>query len=85
MIKYGLLTVAALLLYFLLLRPVIKTLKGESKMVEHYKTVEELESELSGRPLQLEGPNAEAAKLREQVMNSGNVPAQIIKTWLKEG
>lgn len=85
MIKYGLLTVAALLLYFLLLRPLIKTLKGESKMVEHYKTVEELESELSGRPLQLEGPNAEAIKLREEVMNSENVSAQIIKTWLKEG
>ncbi len=85
MIKYGLLTVAALLLYFLLVRPLIKTLKGEEKMVEHYKTVEQLESELSGKPLQLEGPNAEARKLREDVMNSGDVPAQIIKTWLKEG
>lgn len=85
MIKYGLLTVAALLLYFLLVRPLVKTLRGESKMVEHYKTVEELESELSGRPLQLEGPNAEAIKLREVVMNSENVSAQIIKTWLKEG
>ncbi len=85
MIKYGLLTVAALLLYFLLVRPLVKTLKGESKMVEHYKTVGQLESELSGVPLQLEGPNVEAAKLREQVMNSDNVSAQVIKTWLKEG
>jgi flagellar M-ring protein FliF len=85
MIKYGLLTVAALLLYFLLVRPLIKTLKGEGKMVEHYKTVEQLESELLGRPLQLEGPNAEAVKLREEVMNSENISAQVIKTWLKEG
>ncbi|OEU61894.1 MAG: flagellar M-ring protein FliF [Desulfuromonadales bacterium C00003094] len=85
MVKYGLLTIAALLLYFLLVRPLVKTLKGEGKMVEHYKTVEQLESELSGKPLQLEGPNAEAAKIREQVLNSENVSAQIIKTWLKEG
>ncbi len=85
MVKYGLLTIAALLLYFLLVRPLIKTLKGEGKMVEHYKTVEQLESELSGRPLQLEGPNAEAVQLKEQVMNSENVSAQVIKTWLKEG
>jgi flagellar M-ring protein FliF len=84
MVKYGLLTVAALLLYLLLVRPLVKTLKGEGKMVEHYKTVEQLESELSGKPLQLEGPNAEAVKLREQVMNSENLSAQIIKTWLKE-
>ena len=85
LVKYGLLTIAGLLLYFLLVRPMVKTLKGESKMVEHYKTVEELESELSGQPLQLEGPNAEAMKLKEEIMNAGDVPAQIIKTWLKEG
>ncbi len=84
-IKYGLLSIAALLLYFLLIRPLLKTLKGEGKMVEHYKTVEQLESELSGRPLQLEGPHAEAIKLRNEMMNSDDVSAQIIKTWLKEG
>lgn len=85
MVKYGLLTLAALLLYFLFIRPLVQTLKGQGKLVEHYKTVEQLESELSGHRLQLEGPDAEALKLREEIFQAGNTPAQVIKTWLKEG
>ncbi len=85
LIRYGLLSVAALFFYLLLLRPMIKTLRSEGKMIEHYKTVEQLESELSGRPLQLEGPHADTLKLREEMMKSENLSAQVIKTWLKEG
>lgn len=84
LVKYGLLTVAALLLYFLFIRPLVQTLKGQGKMVEHYKTVEQLESELTGQPLQIEAPEAEAMKLREEIFQADTTPAQVIKSWLKE-
>jgi flagellar M-ring protein FliF len=84
LVKYGLLAVAVLLLYFLFLRPLIKALKGEGKMVEHYKTVEQLESELTGHPLQIEAPDSEANRLREEIFQAETTPAQIIKSWLKD-
>jgi flagellar M-ring protein FliF len=84
LVKYGLLAVAALFLYFLFVRPLVQALKGQGKMVEHYKTVEQLESELTGQPLRLEGPDAEAMKLRQEIIQADNAPAQVIKSWLKE-
>jgi flagellar M-ring protein FliF len=84
LIKYGLLSAGVLLLYFLFIRPLIQTLKGQGKMVEHYKTVEQLESELTGQPLQLESPDAETMKLRKDIFKEEDIPAQIIKSWLKD-
>ncbi|MEZ4598809.1 MAG: flagellar basal-body MS-ring/collar protein FliF [Syntrophotaleaceae bacterium] len=84
LVKYGLLCAAALMLYFLFIRPLLQTLKGQGKMVEHYKTVEQLESELSGQPLQLESPDAETMKLREEIFRTEDAPARIIKSWLKD-
>ena len=84
LVKYGLLTAAILLLYFLFVRPLVQTLKGQGKMVEHYKTVEQLESELTGQPRQIEGPDAETVKLRDDIFHADTTPAQVIKSWLKD-
>jgi flagellar M-ring protein FliF len=84
LVKYGLLTAAILLLYFLFVRPLVQTLKGQGKMVEHYKTVEQLESELTGQPRQIEGPDSETVKLRDDIFHADTTPAQVIKSWLKD-
>ncbi len=85
-IKFALLGLGALLIYFLLVRPMVKTMRGESKRVEHYKTVEELESELTGKPLKLtaDGVDMETMKLRQEITQSPTPPAQVIKAWLNE-
>jgi flagellar M-ring protein FliF len=86
LIKYALLFLAAVLVYFLLVRPMLKTLRNdEPAMVEHYKTVEQLEAELSGEePLQLPGPDDPTERLRKEILQSPAAPIQIIKSWLKE-
>jgi flagellar M-ring protein FliF len=84
LIKYGLLCLGAILLYFLLVRPMVKTLGGEKQRVEHYKTVEQLEAELSGETPLLGAPEDPATKLRKEILQAQNSPAQVIKSWLKE-
>ncbi|MDO3378081.1 flagellar basal-body MS-ring/collar protein FliF [Geoalkalibacter halelectricus] len=83
LIKYALLAIAAALVYFLLVRPLVRTLKTEAKAVEHYKTVEELESEMSQTGM-LPGPRDPMAQIRNEVLAGKATPAQVIKTWLKE-
>ncbi|TKB10296.1 flagellar basal-body MS-ring/collar protein FliF [Desulforhopalus sp. IMCC35007] len=90
MIKYGLIALGALLIYFLLIRPVVKTMKGEVK--EHYKTVEQLEREqklLQQEKVEPELPvepvDDTITQLRREV-NQNQVPtAFIIKNWIQEG
>jgi flagellar M-ring protein FliF len=83
MVKYALLCLAAGLFYFLLIRPLLQILRGEGRMVEHYKTVEQLESEMAGLP---GGTASTEAPL--SLPGGGpaqqNDPAQIIKAWLKD-
>ncbi len=85
--KYVLITLGALLLYFLLIRPIIKTMKGEVE--EHYKTVEELERE------RLEAQDAEeeelieivedaAVVLRREVMRDPVPTAYVLKSWIQK-
>ncbi len=90
-VKIGLITIGALLLYLLMVRPIIKTMKGEVK--EHYKTVEALESErLAAEEEQrlLEGETEEViiedpiVILRREVMANPTPTAHIIKSWLQE-
>lgn len=84
LLKYALLGIAALLLYLLLLRPLLKTLQGEAKRVEHYKTVEQLEAELAAQD-PLPGVMADpAVKLRNEVLQGQAFPAQVIRNWLKD-
>jgi len=84
LIKYGLLCFGALLLYFLLVRPMVKTLRGEERMIEHYKTVEQLESELSGETPLLTAPEDPMTKMRKEILQAQTSPSQVIKSWLKD-
>jgi flagellar M-ring protein FliF len=84
LLKYGLLGVGGLLLYLLLIRPLTKTLQGEAKRIDHYKTVEQLEAELAGRTPLLGAPGDPAVQLRREVLQGQAFPAQVIRSWLKE-
>ncbi len=89
LIKYGLIGLGILLLYFLLVRPVIKTMKGEVKA--HYKTVEQLEREQQQKQIEVEPeepplPVDEAiTALRREVFQNQVPTAYILKNWIQEG
>ncbi len=89
-LKVLLIAIGALLFYFLLIRPIIKTMKGE--VTEHYKTVDELERE---REQQYKAEQEELSrsmihdedqvvKLRKDVMRNPVPTAYIIKNWIQE-
>ncbi|NOY13974.1 MAG: flagellar M-ring protein FliF [Deltaproteobacteria bacterium] len=86
LIKYGLLAVAALMVYLLFLRPLLRTLQGASEETAPMKTVEELEAELQGErgtPL-LGGPSDPLAQIRQEVLGGDMMPVQVVKNWLRE-
>lgn len=85
MLRYVVFLLAGLLGYLLLIRPLLKTLRGESELIEQYKTVEQLESELMAQK-QLPGENPEdpTVALRQKILEAKGSPAQIIKIWLKD-
>jgi flagellar M-ring protein FliF len=89
LVKYGLFGLGILLLYFLLVRPVIKTMKGEVQ--EHYKTVQQLEQEQSQKQIEVEPeepplPVDEAiTTLRREVFQNQVPTAFILKNWIQEG
>jgi flagellar M-ring protein FliF len=78
-LKYLLLFACAVLLYRLLIRPMVKTLQGESIM--HNKTVRQLEHENVQEVKALDPP----ARLRQELEEKSVTPTQVIKAWLKEG
>ncbi len=84
-IKYSLLSVAALLAYLLLLRPLLRTLRGAMESSAPLKTVQELEAELQAQntPL-LGGPGDPLAQIRQEVLGGDMVPVQVVKSWLRE-
>lgn len=86
LVKYLLLGFGALLLYLLLVRPMIRSLKGAGPQPQftQYKTVEELESELSGETPMLSAPSDPAERLRRQLMKSQSSPTQVVKAWMQE-
>lgn len=90
-IKIGLILLGATLLYFLLVRPILKTMKGEVR--EHYKTVEALEQEQleSEQALQLEREHDRLrtsedpiSSIRRTVFENPTPSAHILKHWLQE-
>ncbi len=84
LIKYGLLSIAALMAYLLFLRPLLKTLRSAADQAEPMKTVQELEAELqSGVPM-LGGPGDPLAQIRQEVLGGDMAPVQVVKTWLRE-
>jgi len=90
LIKYSLIAFGVLLIYFLLIRPVVKTMKGEVK--EHYKTVEQLEREQKllqqeeAEPVLPQEPVDDTITELRREVNQNQVPtAFIIKNWIQEG
>ncbi len=90
-VRYGLLLLAALLVYLLLARPVLKALRRPDWVVTPLRTVGEIEAEMAGETGG-EGQKALPAtdldlgrRLREQVISQKAPYAQIIKSWLREG
>ncbi len=94
--KIGLLSLGALLFYFLLVRPIIKTMKGE--VTGHNKTVTELEQAVLDAKIAKEKAEREqemvdfeeiipdsVIALRHQIMQNHVPTAYIIKNWINEG
>ena len=88
MIKYAMIGFGMLLVYFLLIRPIIKNMKSEVQ--QHNKTVKQLEME---QRLQLERPPVEPplpvddaiTALRREVQQNQVPAAFILKNWIREG
>ncbi len=93
LVKYVLIGLGILLLYFFLIRPVIKTMKGEVK--EHYKTVQQLELEQKQKQeqkqieIEPEEPplpvDDAIVALRREVFQNQIPTAFILKNWIQEG
>lgn len=81
LVKYGLVGLGLMLLYFFLVRPLLRSLHRESS--EPYKTVEELESEDSYE-LEERRKHDPTEQLKREIARSEVTPAQIVKTWMKE-
>ncbi len=87
-IKYGLLLVSGLAVYFLMVRPLIKTLRGE--VTEHYKTVEAMEAEaLEKEEAAEEKELKELAqdpllRVKKSVEKNPVFTAHVIKNWIAE-
>lgn len=86
--KIGLIFLSALMGYFLLVRPIIKTLRGEVK--EHYKTVEQLERERLDKLNEIAEeeviPVDDAVLILRRDIAKDPIPtAYIIKNWIQEG
>jgi flagellar M-ring protein FliF len=81
--KYGLLVLGTALLYFLLIRPILRTLaSGIGPGPQRFQTVQELEGDLS--PEQLLSPNDPTLRLRKQILASETSPTQVIRSWLNQ-
>lgn len=96
LVKIGLLSVGALLFYFLMVRPIIRTMKGG--VTDHNKKVMELEQaafkakkdkEMAELKAKYETPEElipdEVMTLRHEVMQNHVPTAYIIKNWINEG
>ncbi|OQX20567.1 MAG: flagellar M-ring protein FliF [Desulfobulbaceae bacterium A2] len=83
-VKYALILVAGLLAYFLLIRPMVKTMREE--VTQHYKTVEELEAEQAAAATAAGGEvvTDPVTLVREQAMLNPVPTAYVIKNWINE-
>ena len=83
--KYGLLVLGTGLLYFLLIKPIIRSLAtpGHRSASQQFQTVRELESELTPQQEVLSA-NDPTLRLRKQILTSETSPTQVIKSWLNK-
>ncbi len=86
-VKIVLISIGAVLLYFLLIRPIIKTMKGE--VSRHNKTVADLErehaAEIAAEEEIIVPIDDAVSTLRREVMRNQVPAAHIIKSWIQEG
>jgi flagellar M-ring protein FliF len=89
-IKYGLIMLGAFFVYLLLIKPMVKTMKGEPQ--KHFKTVKQLEqeqrqNELAAEEEELPPPPVDEAitMLKREVMQNQAPAAFIVKNWIQEG
>ncbi len=91
-LKTGLIFLGVLLSYFFLVRPIIKTMKGEVK--KHYKTIAEMEAEEADKMERERRETTESEQptihrdslieLREEILQDHVPTAYILKNWLRE-
>jgi flagellar M-ring protein FliF len=82
LLKYALAGLGALLMYLMLVRPAIKTLKSEAT-VQHFKTVKELEAEMaSGKSSTVQLDPTE--QMRQNILKAEHSPSQVIRTWMSD-
>ncbi len=81
--KYGLLTLGTGLLYFLLIKPIIRSLTtpGLSSAAHQFQTVRELEGQPAPEELNANDPTL---RLRRQILASETSPTQVIRSWLNK-
>ncbi len=88
LIRYLLLGIGALLVYLLLARPVVKTMRTE--VTTHFKTVEELQAEEERKKIEAQQQELEALamdpliRVREEIRNNPIFTAHILKSWIHE-
>jgi flagellar M-ring protein FliF len=87
-IKYGLIALGTLFFYLLLIRPLIKIMKGE--VTQYNKTIAELEREQAAppdveEPLPELLPDEMILHLRQEIARNQVPTAYIIKSWIQEG
>jgi len=97
LVKFGLLSLGVFIFYFLLVRPIIKTMKSEA--IDHNQSVTELEKAVQEVKAAKEKLARKAEKadepievvldavtiLRNEVMRNHVPTAYIIKNWINEG
>ncbi len=88
LIKYALIGLGMLFIYFLLVRPIIKSMRSEVQ--QHYKTVEQLQLEqrqlLNEEPIEPPLPIDDTITALRREVNHNQIPtAFILKNWIQEG
>ncbi len=88
LIRYGLLLVAGLLVYLLMIRPLIKTLRED--VTQHFKTVQELEAEQQ-RTKEARREQEQRAlaqdpllRIRKDIEENPVFAAHVLKNWIHE-
>ena len=88
LLRYTLLLLAGLMIYLLMVRPLIKTLRQD--VTNHFKTVQEMEQERQRAAQAEEQKELEAMmrdpvlRVREAIANNPVFAAHILKSWIHE-
>ena len=86
LIRYGLLLLGGLLLYFLLIRPLVNTLKRD--VTKHYKTVAQLEAEQAETTPRDKAHDPTPVNILEKIKSSVDADpaftAHVLRSWIQQ-